>query len=446
MQILTKGDVAMANLRVSLCAWSVRAQGTPLNEQTLSISSGLLALSLLCSAVPAEAQYRVDVGDVIEIFVARVPELQRRIPIRLDGSISFPLLGSLAVAGLDSSEMESRIQATLASKVFQQRLPDGREVDVLLNRDEITAAVVEYRPIYVNGDVSRPGAHAYRPSMTARQAIALSGGYDVLRGGTTNPYFESADLRSDYESLWAEVAKEQAHVWRLKSELEVKDNLDQNILMDVPISRSTILQIANVEAEHLTMRQADYQRQRAFLQRSIKQGDEQISVLSEEQQKEDQGMRDDVEELRRVTEVFAKGALPSPRVVDARRAVLLSATRKLQTTAQIMQMKKHQDDLLRQMEKLDDQRKIDLLRELQEAGVKLAALRAKLQSVWEKLQFTMVRSQIVRGNETRPEITVIRKGEKGRERFIADEESELQPGDVIEVTVRLDYSARAPVR
>jgi polysaccharide export outer membrane protein len=181
MQILTKGDVAMANLRVSLCAWSVRAQGTPLNEQTLSISSGLLALSLLCSAVPAEAQYRVDVGDVIEIFVARVPELQRRIPIRLDGSISFPLLGSLAVAGLDSSEMESRIQATLASKVFQQRLPDGREVDVLLNRDEITAAVVEYRPIYVNGDVSRPGAHAYRPSMTARRCQEATMSYAAGR-------------------------------------------------------------------------------------------------------------------------------------------------------------------------------------------------------------------------------------------------------------------------
>ena len=42
----------------------------------------------------------------------------------------------------------------------------------------VVATVVEYRPIYVNGDVSKPGEHPFRPQMTVRQAVALSGGYD----------------------------------------------------------------------------------------------------------------------------------------------------------------------------------------------------------------------------------------------------------------------------
>ena len=73
-----------------------------------SIAWGILVLGLL-PAAPAEAQHRVDVGDVIEIVVARVPELQRRTTVKVDGSISFPLLGSLAVAGLSPSQLEAKI-------------------------------------------------------------------------------------------------------------------------------------------------------------------------------------------------------------------------------------------------------------------------------------------------------------------------------------------------
>jgi len=92
------------------------------------IKWGPLTVGLLCSAVPpAAAEYRIDVGDVIEILVARVPELQRRVSVKSDGSISFPLLGTLRVAGLSPSEAEANIQAALATKIFRLRTPDGRE-------------------------------------------------------------------------------------------------------------------------------------------------------------------------------------------------------------------------------------------------------------------------------------------------------------------------------
>jgi polysaccharide export outer membrane protein len=101
-----------------------------------------------------------------------------------------------------------------------------------------------------------------------------------------------------------------------------------------------------------------------------------------------------------------------------------------------MQIKQQQGEFTRQLGKLDDQRKMDLLRELQDANMKLAEVRAKLQSTSEKLQYaTIVRSQFVRGG-SQPEIVVIRMGEKGKTRILASEESELQPGDVVEVTLR----------
>ncbi len=139
--------------------------------------------------------------------------------------------------------------------------------------------------------------------------------------------------------------------------------------------------------------------------------------------------------------------MTSPRVTDARRAVLLSSTRKLQSNAQLMQVKKQQDELARKLEKLDDQRRLDLLRELQDTSVKLNEIRERLQSVGEKLQYTaMVRSQLVRGAGNKAEIAIIRKGEKGPERIIASEDTELQPGDTVEVTLGYQDGPDAPVR
>jgi polysaccharide export outer membrane protein len=46
--------------------------------------------------------------------------------VRSNGTISFPLLGVLSVAGLTPSEVEANLQAGLATKIFRQRTPDGR--------------------------------------------------------------------------------------------------------------------------------------------------------------------------------------------------------------------------------------------------------------------------------------------------------------------------------
>jgi len=141
--------------------------------------------------------------------------------------------------------------------------------------------------------------------------------------------------------------------------------------------------------------QADYEREKTFLEHSIKQGEEQIKILSEQNVKEEKGVQADVEELQKMNELFSRGTLTSPRVTDARRAVLLSSTRKLQTAAQLMQVQKQQDEIARQRERLDDQRKIKLLQELQDAGTRLGQVRAKLQSTGEKLLYTSARSQVV---------------------------------------------------
>jgi len=411
------------------------------------IKWGLVAVGLTISVTQANAEYRVNIGDVLEVAVAGVPELRHRAAVQMDGNISLPLVGTLPVAGLPLPQIRTKIRAALASKVFRQRTSDGREAVIVIDADEVTTVVAEYRPIYVNGDVSKPGEYPYRPAITARQLVAVAGGYDIMRIRMNNPYLESADLRSEYGSLWTELAKEQARMWRIKSELGERTQLNPGVLTDMPITRSAISEIVNAETEYLKTKQSDYQQEKAFLQRGVRQGDDEVRVLSEQQKKEEEGFQTDLEELQKATDLYGKGSLTSPRVTDARRAVLLSSTRKLQTSAALLQVKKQQDEFSRKLARLDDQRRLDLLRELQDTSVKLNQIREKLQSVGEKIQYTaMVRSQLARGAGSKPDIAIIRKGEKGPERIIASEDTELQPGDAVEVTLRYQDGPDAPPR
>ncbi|MBR1132227.1 polysaccharide biosynthesis/export family protein [Bradyrhizobium iriomotense] len=411
------------------------------------IKWGLVAASLTISVTQAKAEYCVSVGDVLEVAVAGIPELRSRAAVQMDGNISLPLVGALSVAGLPLPQLRAKIGAALASKVFRQRTSDGREMVIVIGADEVTATVVDYRPVYANGDVSKPGEYPYRPFITARQLIALAGGYDIMHARMNNPYLESADLRSEYGSLWTEFAKEQARMWRIKSELGEGAQITPGILTNVPIPRSAISEIIHAETEYLKTKQSDYQQEKAFLQRGVRQGDEEVRVLSEQQKKEEEGFQSDLEELQKTTDLFGKGSLTSPRVTDARRAVLLSSTRRLQTSAQLLQVKKQQEDLTRRLQRLDDQRRLDLLRELQDTSAKLNQLREKLQGVGEKLQYTaMVRSQLVRGAANQTDIIIVRKSENGRERIVATEDTELQPGDAVEITLRYQDGPDLPPR
>jgi polysaccharide export outer membrane protein len=143
------------------------------------------------------------------------------------------------------------------------------------------------------------------------------------------------------------------------------------------------------------------------------------------------------EELQKASDLYGKGSITSPRVTDPRRAVLLSSTRKLQTSAQLMQVKKQRDDLSRRLEKLDDQRRLELFRELQDTSAKLKQIREKLQSVGDEASVHCDGSIAT---------AIIRKAKKGQERIVASEDTELQPGDAVEVTLRYQDGPDAPPR
>ena len=203
-------------------------------RSTCSLKIGLLAVALCCSLNSARAEYRLQGGDVVEISVSGVPDLRQRAPVQLDGSITFPVIGTFMVEGVDFSDVRGKIQSAVASKIFRIRSPDGREFSRTFEREEVAATIVEYRPVFITGDVTRAGEQPFRPRMTVRQALATAGGFSALARGTATS-FDMANLRSEYVTVWLNLAREHVRVWRIRTELGENIELDQKAIPPAPL-------------------------------------------------------------------------------------------------------------------------------------------------------------------------------------------------------------------
>lgn len=127
-----------------------------------------LALSMFASATladdPKVSHYRLGAGDVISIAVFDEPDLSLA-KIKLDdtGSISYPMLGEVKVKGLTVAELQRKVTA-------------GLKGTYLVN-PHVTVTVDQYRDVFVNGQVYKPGNYPYQPGLTVRKAVSIAGGF-----------------------------------------------------------------------------------------------------------------------------------------------------------------------------------------------------------------------------------------------------------------------------
>jgi len=401
---------------------------------------GAATLFAMSFSEAARAEYRLSPGDTIEIIAAGVPE-HYRAPIQPDGNIILPGVGPISVGGLTQADLQAQMETLLPTKIFQYRTPDGVEHPVLLKPTDITAIIAEYRPVYISGDVLTPGQQAYRPFMTVRQVIAVAGGYSMLRSHAMQGPSDPIELQRDYEAASIEYAKEFFHAARLHAELDGKETFTQQIPRDVPVAASMSAAIIKSETESLRLALNDAQAEETFLHDSIAKADAQLQVLKTQEQDEAKGVQSDTEDLDRVSKLFSAGTLISPRVTEARRALLLSSTRHLQTTVEVMRLQRQQDEQRRQLERWRAQVKMKLYADLNDTNIRLASISARLQATRQKLQPLGAAGPgpgPAGSKNFKPEVAIVRKLADKWTRMEATPDAEVQPGDVIEVALRAE--------
>lgn len=143
---------------------ALKAKGMKTGWQAGCAIALALALSLGLP-LPAQALYRLDYGDSVNVTVQGHPEYSTAAAIRPDGMISVPTVGEVLAIGLTPEALGQRIKALVARYV----------------REPIVFCVVtQLRPreIYVLGQVRNPGRILLtRANPTILDAVSAAGGF-----------------------------------------------------------------------------------------------------------------------------------------------------------------------------------------------------------------------------------------------------------------------------
>ena len=122
-----------------------------------------------------DADYRIQPGDSLALDFYMNSEFNDTATVDPNGKIVLRMVGPVQAAGLTPSQLASSID-----KAYSNELRNPGAV-VHLNS-------LPSRQVYVEGEVTKPGAFPLQPGMTAVQALALAGGV------TDNSNAESAVL------------------------------------------------------------------------------------------------------------------------------------------------------------------------------------------------------------------------------------------------------------
>ncbi len=394
-----------------------------------------LVVSILVYTSSARAEYKLATGDVVEFSIAGVSELSARVQVDLDGSVSVPIIGSIPARGLSLNTLRTNLQSEFTKRQIPVREPNGRTVLTSVAPEDVSVRIAEYRPIYLYGDITRAGEVAYRPGMTVRQAIAHAGGFDVGRLRVSNPYVDAVEYQAQRTILVQELAVEGERIKQLQAQLQ-HTSASSSESSTRPIGSS--LDEASVLAERLKLQQQDHAKQLRYVQASAEIASSRAAILSEQKSKEEEGSKADIEDFERSRSLLEKGTVSTQRVSDARRAMLLSSTRALQTAVEATRAQREYEEATRDSQQLQDQNRIQLLTELQEALSRRSRVKAQLSAAQQKLAIAGSLKTVWTEGTGTTVLTLYRTDETGVESKIkATESMALLPGDVVEIAIKL---------
>jgi polysaccharide export outer membrane protein len=397
----------------------------------------LFGLCLLPVAALGQEGYRLQPGDSLDLHVAGLPGLDRVMRIENDGSVSVPLAGRIDAAGKTLAEAEAQIAQALSAKVYRQRGADGRESLFAIDAGEVGVAMAEYRPVYVDGGVKSAGAYPYSPGLTVRQAIALAGGYGLDFTGERDPVAQALSLQTLELSLTAQLQATLAQIARLTQELDVAPPADADAAAAEPATPTpedvAEAGVPGAEQRRLQLDRRSIADQTEYLKKAIAGAQREIDLLSSQVDSERQGEEADQEEYDRVQKLMRGGLVQADRLNEARRAVLTSASRRLETASELAEQRNDLAELQFQLDNLTTAARVQALSDLSAALAQRDELRGRLAGTRRQLQYY---GALPDADQATATITVQRPD--GSSVKIAEgEDPPLAPGDRVSVELPL---------
>jgi len=341
------------------------------------------------------------------------------------GTLSMPLVGSIDIAGLDST--------TLASKIAQQL----KEKVGLISAPDATVEILDYPPLYIVGSVAKPGEYKFRPGLSVLQALALSGGRFRLttEGGDKG----QISMLGELQSLREDILRTLGRIARLRAE--------SSGAKEVQFPEEFTSSGNKMASEIMAQEKVIFDARRNALDRQLQNLAElrdlftaEINVLEQKASSLEARIKTVGDELAGVKSLVERGIATVSRRTELEFAVANLQSNRLDEVTAVMRARQNLSEATRNSLSLKDKHQTDVSTELQEAQANLERLRIK-EDVLRKILIISDSSSSDRSSKqeaVEPELsfTIVRNTDGKAEEFPAAEATLLMPGDVVKVAIR----------
>lgn len=127
----------------------------------------------------SQLDYKLGAGDKVRIIVFGEDSLSGEFAVPGgNGVIAFPLIGDVTAGGLTVGQLQGQLEA---------KLKDG-----YLKDPHVSIEVLNYRPFYILGEVTKPGEYPYTNGLTVLNAVATANGF-TYRADTRRVFIKRAN-------------------------------------------------------------------------------------------------------------------------------------------------------------------------------------------------------------------------------------------------------------
>ena len=410
--------------------------GAPLRTLVSALLMGLIVSLAWTGHVRAET-YRLGVQDKIRVKVIdwraskgeykELDALEDVYTVNPAGAVSLPLVGDIPAEGKTTEELSLVIADTIQKR------------SGLLSRPGVSVELDKFRPIYVAGEVEHPGEYQFRPNLTVLQAISIAGG---LRRVT-----EAGLLRLERDRIVATGEHDKARL-ELRRAIARRARLlaEQQGLKDIPMPAELK---SEPDAGKLIADERALMRARADLLQSQVTGLKDVKALYEQ---EVRSLADKTKSLDReialvkrnlgnVASLVQKGLAVTGRELaleqtmgDLEGRLLDAQVASVRAQEEARKADRDADDYKsKRMESIND----DLQKtrhDLEQAAAKVATANQLVDEA------TVVAPRLALEHDDtslrKPVYSILRKVDGKSREIPADQDADLQPGDVVRVDIK----------
>lgn len=342
------------------------------------------------------------------------------------GALSLPFIGDLPAAGKTTTEVGEAI---------------GEKMQTLFGlRDRPSASVelAQYRPLYLSGEVEKPGEYPFAPNLTVLKAISLGGGLRRSESGQRfardyiNAHGDSSVQTAERNRLLIRRARLQAEIAD-KQGIELPKDLQGVPGIDKLLANETALMSSRDRRQKLQLKSlADL---KALLE-------SEIQSLAKKAETQNRQMELAAEDREKVESLAEKGLALSQRKLslEQRVAELQSALLDIDTAS--LKAKQDVSKAAQDETNLRNDWDAQLAQDLQNTEAELDTLQIKLGTSRDLMAEALLQSaEAAQSKDNTADAviaySIIRERDGKPTEIAADENTPVLPGDVIKVQANL---------